>query len=100
MSISYEGYSTYNVNCQITPKKEFDYPEMTVIFYDADNAVVDKSPLVWNTNSPSKDQLSKVSGSAYLTNQKYKPVRAEVYITDSAFDSDIEDAIFAQNVTV
>ena len=54
MSISYEGYSTYNVNCQITPIKEFDYPEMTVIFYDADNAVVDKSPLVWNTNSPAK----------------------------------------------
>lgn len=95
-----KGYSLYDVNCEITPKKDFSYLEMTVIFYDEDDAVIEKNPLVWNINNPSKDQLMKVSGNAYITNSNAKPVRAEVFITDSPFNGDIEDAIFAENVTM
>lgn len=99
IEIKDQGYSTYDVNCKITPKKDFNYLEMYVIFYDKDNAVIEKSPLVWNTNEPAKDQLIKVSGSAYIQNQNERPARAEVFITDG-FDTNPENAIFAENVTM
>ena len=73
---------------------------MNAIFYDKDNAVIDKTPIAWNTNNPAKDQLIKVTGNAYLQNQKDKPVRAEVFFTDSAFTGNIDDAIYVQNVTM
>ncbi len=95
-----KGYYMYDVNCEITPKKDFNYLEMYVIFYDSDNAVIEKSSLVWNINSPTKDQLIKVNGNAYMTNQNANPARAEVFITDSVGDNKPEDAIFAQNVTM
>lgn len=99
IEINDQGYSTYEINCKITPKKDFNYLEMFVIFYDDDNAVIEKSPLVWNTNEPAKDQIIKVSGTAYVQNQNEKPSRAEVYITDG-FDTNPENAIFSQNVTM
>lgn len=95
-----KGYSMYDVNCEITPKKDFDYLEMFVIFYDSDDAVIEKSVLVWNTNQPAKDQLIKVSGNAYISNSNAKPVRAEVYISDSAFDTEPENAIFSEEVEI
>lgn len=100
IEIVYQGYSTYEVNCEITPKKDFDYLEMYVIFYDSDNAVLDKSVMVWNINNPVKDQLIKVSANAYLTNQNAKPTRAEVYITDSVADTTPENAIFSESVSL
>ena len=99
LEITYEGYSMYDVNCKLTPKKDFDYLEMYVIFYDSDDAVIGKSPLVWNMNQPTKDQLIKVSGEAFVDNDNVKPARAEVYITDS-LDDEPEYAIFSQNVTM
>lgn len=95
-----QGYSMYDVYCDITPKKEFDYLEMYVIFYDADDAVLDKSVMVWNINNPTKDQLIKVSGNAFMTNSNANPARAEVFITDSVADTTPENAIFAENVTM
>ena len=73
---------------------------MFVIFYDSDNAVIDKSTLVWNTNQPAKDQLINVSGTAYVQNDNEKAVRAEVYIIDSALDTEPENAIYSENVTM
>ncbi|RAP44566.1 MAG: hypothetical protein BZ135_07965 [Methanosphaera sp. rholeuAM6] len=99
LEINYEGYSTYEVNCKLTPKKDFDYLEMFVIFYDSDDAVLDKSTLVWNTNQPTKDQVIKVSGTAYVQNDNEKPVRAEVYFTDG-LDAEPESAIYSENVTM
>lgn len=95
-----QGYSMYDVNCEVTPKKDFNYLEMYVIFYDSNNAVVDKSVMVWNINNPTKDQVIKVSGKAFMTNNNVEPTRAEVYITDSVGDTTPENAIFSQNVTM
>lgn len=100
ITITSEGYSMYKVNCEVTPKKDFDYLEMQVVFYDSDDAVVGKSSLVWNVNNPEKDQLMKVSGSAFTDDADSRPVRAEVYFVDSAFGSSKDDAIYAQNVTM
>ncbi|MBQ3421597.1 MAG: hypothetical protein IJH34_07990 [Romboutsia sp.] len=99
LEVSSQGYSTYEITCKLTPKKSFDYLEMYAVFYDSDGAVIEKSPLVWNTNNPAENQLIKVTGTAYV-NSNEKPVRAEIFISDSAFNNQIEDAIFAQNVTM
>jgi hypothetical protein len=100
LKIESEGYSMYDVNCDLTPKKDFTYLEMYVIFYNADGAVLEKNNLVWNTNNPAKDQLIKVSGSAFVRNNNEKPVRAEVYFTDSALESNPENALYVENVTM
>lgn len=95
-----QGYSMYDVTCDLTPKKEFAYLEMFVIFYDSNDAVLEKSVLVWNINNPTKDQLIKVSGTAYMQNQNINPARAEVYITDGVGDTTPENALFGENVTM
>ncbi|AWX31600.1 hypothetical protein [Methanosphaera sp. BMS] len=100
ITITSEGYSMYKVNCEVTPKKDFSYLEMQVIFYDSDDAVVGKSSLVWNVNDPEKDQLMKVSGTAMTDDASSRPARAEVYFVDSAFGSTKDDAIYVQNVTM
>lgn len=99
ITIDSEGYSMYKVSADIIPKKDFTYLEMQVIFYDDSNAVIGKSPLVWNVNNPAKDQKIKASGSALTDNENYKPARAEVFIVDSSFGK-TDDAIFVQNVTM
>jgi hypothetical protein len=100
ITIVSEGYSMYKVNCELTPKKDFNYLEMQVIFYDSSDAVIGKSALVWNTNNPAKDQLIKVSGTAMTDDASSTPARAEVYFVDTAFGSTKDDAIFIQNVTM
>lgn len=99
ISIKDEGYSMYEVSCQITPKKDFKYLGMIAIFYDSDDAVIEKSSYLWNTNEPAKDQLIKVSGTAYISGNE-KPVRAEVYFVDSALNTDTKDALYSENVTI
>lgn len=100
ISIVSEGYSMYTVSCDLTPKIDYDYLEMQVIFYDSNNAVIGKSPLVWNINNPTKDQLIKVSGTATTSSSSTIPTRAEIYIFDSAFSSNPENAIYVGNVTL
>ena len=100
ISIVSEGYSMYKVNCEVTPKKDFSYLEMQVIFYDSSDAVIGKSSIVWNVNEPEKDQLIKVSGTAMTDDASSTPARAEVYFVDSAFGSTKDDAIYIQNVTM
>ena len=100
LEIVSKGYSMYDVNCELTPKNDFSYLEMTVIFYDNDGAVIEKNPIVWNMNDVNKDQLIKVNGNAYITNQKDTPAYAEVFITDSPFNGNPDDALFKENVTM
>ena len=45
ISIVSEGYSMYTVSCDLTPKIDYDYLEMQVIFYDSNNAVIGKRPV-------------------------------------------------------
>ena len=100
ISIVSEGYSMYKVNCEVTPKKDFSYLEMQVIFYDSSDAVIGKSSIVWNVNEPEKDQLMKVSGTAMTDDASSTPARAEVYFVDSAFGSTKDNAVYIQNVTM
>lgn len=99
IEIKSEGYSMYKVNCELTPKKDFNYLEMEVIFYDSSGAVVGKSPLAWNMNDVKKDQLIKVSGNAITDDSSANPATAEVKFKDSSFGSS-DDAIYSENVTM
>ncbi len=96
--IVYNGYGTYNVTCDLTPKTNFTYLEMQVEFYDSSNNLLDKDTLVWNINNPTQDQLIKVSGSAYLSNSQ-NPAYAKVYIVSEAFD-DNNKSIYNETVNV
>lgn len=100
LNVASEGYGLYTVTCDLTPKQNYSYLEMEVIFYDSNDAVIGKSPLAWNINSPAKDQLIKVSGTATTNSQNTKPARAEVFIFDSVSTDDPSQAIFSQNVTM
>lgn len=100
LSIESEGYSMYTVSADIVPKKDFNYLEMEVVFYDSDNAVIGKSPFAWNMNEPVKDQLIKASGTAMTDSDSTTPARAEIFIYDSSIEDDPSQAIFSQNVTM
>lgn len=93
-----EGYGMYKVYCDLIPKKDFSYLEMQVVFYDANGAIVGKSPLVWNMNEVKQGQLIKVTGDAFLDSEATFST-AEVFIVDSAFD-DTDEYVFAENVTM
>lgn len=97
LKISDKGYGMYDVTCNLKADKEFDYLEMVVVFYDESGSIIDKSPLVWNMNDVPKDQNVKVTGSAYISGDD-SPAKAEVYIFDSALDTDLDKAIFNQTV--
>jgi len=99
ITVTSEGYGMYEVNCAITPKKDFNYLEMQVIFYDNSGAVIGKSPLVWNMNDITKDQLIKASGSAFTNSDSSRPAKAEIIIVDSSF-GDSSKSIFSENVTM
>ena len=50
LSVQSEDYGAYSINGTLTPDKDYTYLEMVVVFYDDSEAVIDKSPLVWNVN--------------------------------------------------
>lgn len=100
VNIESEGYSMYKVSCDLIPTKEFSYLGLVVIFYDSNGSEIGKSPLVWNINSPTKDQLIKVSGTALTNNQNYEPARAELLFFDTSFETDPSKAVYAVNVTI
>lgn len=93
-----DGYGMYKVNCDLIPKKDFSYLEMQIVFYDADGAIVGKSPLVWNMNDVKEGQLIKVTGDAFLDSD-VKFSTAEVFIVDSALE-ETDEHIFAENITM
>ena len=100
VAIESEGYSMYKVSCDLKSSMNYKYLQMEVIFYDSNNAIIGKSPLVWNMNNPQKDQIIKVSGTAMTSNSKNVPVRAELYFYDDALNSNPNDAIYVHNVTI
>ena len=100
VSIVSQGYSMYQVSCNLVPNKDYSYLELVVVFYDSSNSVIGKNSLVWNTNNPVKGQTIKVSGTATTSSSSLKPARAEIYFFDKAFSSNTEDAVYAQNVTM
>ncbi len=101
IQISDDGYGMYNVTCDLTPHTEYSYLEMGVILYDSNGAVIGNSPLVWNMNNPTKDQLIKVAGPIVNDNENIKPARAELFFYDSAFSAnDPNSAVYKVNVTI
>lgn len=100
VSISPQGYGAYDVTANIVPDKDYSYLEMAIIFYDESGAVIGTSPLVWNGNDIKQGQVYKISGTAYLSGDNV-PVKAEIGIFDSVFSgSDMNDAIWTQEVTL
>lgn len=98
VTVTKGDYGAYDLACCLTPKKDFNYLEAYMVFYDSDDAVVEKCPIVWNTANPAKDQLIKVSGEAYVSSSA-SPVRVEVFFSDGV-SNDEKDALYCENVTL
>ena len=62
-----QGYGSYDVKATITPNKDISYMEMVAIAYDSSGAVIERSPLVWNTNDAKSGQKYKVTGMLYIS---------------------------------
>jgi len=99
LAISSSGYGGYDLTCKLVPDKDYSYLEAQVIFYDSDDAVIDKSPLVWNMNDVHANQTIKVNGNAYVSGDN-NPAKAKVLFFDSSLNSEESDAIFTQEVDV
>ena len=93
------GYGSYDLTCKLIPDKDYRYLEVHITFYDSDEAVIDKSPLVWNMNDVKKNQTIKVSGSAYVQGDN-KPTHAKVLFFDNSFSGDDSDAIYSEDVKI
>ena len=99
LAISSTGYGGYQVTCNLVPDKDYSYLEVQVIFYDANGAIIDKSPLVWNMNDVNVNQTIKVTGNAYVSGDN-APTKAKVLFFDSALSTEESDAIYTQEVTM
>lgn len=97
ISISSSGYGGYKLTCNVIPDKDYSYLEAQIIFYDSDNAVIDKSPLVWNMNDVKSNQTIKVTGNTYVQGDS-TPTHAKVLFFDKSFSNDESNAIFTQDV--
>ena len=96
LKISDEGYGMYDITCDLVAKKNIDYLEMVVVFYDDSGAILEKNPLAWNMNSVPKDQTIKVSGSAFVNSGT--PAKAEIFFFDDVLKDDLKDAIYNETV--
>ena len=100
LKIVSKGYGSYDVKATITPNKDISYLEMVAIAYDSSGAVIERSPLVWNTNDAKSGQKYKVTGMLYISGDE-KPAKVDILIFDSAFSGGDEDGnIYKQTVTV
>ena len=99
LAIVSEGYGGYELTCKLIPDKDYNYLEAQVIFYDSDDAVLDKSPLVWNINDVQANQTIKVSGNAYVSGDE-TPTHAKVLFFDKSFSGEESDAIYAEDVDI
>lgn len=97
LAIASQGYGGYELTCKLIPDKDYSYLEAQVIFYDSDDAVIDKSPLVWNMNDVKANQTIKVTGSAYVSGDA-TPTHAKVLFFDSSLSNEESDAIYTQDV--
>lgn len=101
LTVKHSVLNMYNVSCNIVPQKDFTYLEMQVIFYDSSDAVIGKSPLVWNINNPVTNETIKASGTAITNSNNAHPVRAEVYFYDKALGNDNStNAIYHETVNM
>lgn len=98
LNIKSQGYSMYEVTCNLIPKENFTYLEMQVNFYDSDNAVIGKDSMVWNINNPVEGETIKVSGTAMTDSSSTTPAKAEVYFYDEPFSGTPEDALYHETV--
>ena len=97
LAISSQGYGAYELTCKVIPDKDYSYLEAQVIFYDSDDAVIDKSPLVWNMNDVQQNKTLKVTGSAYVSGDA-TPTHAKVLFFDSSLSTEENEAIFTQDI--
>ena len=78
-------------------KKEYDYLEMIVVFYNEVGSIIEKSSLVWNMNNVPKDQSIKVTGSAFITGED-SPAKAEVFLIDDNSETDLDKAVYNETI--
>ncbi|WP_304125820.1 hypothetical protein [Methanosphaera cuniculi] len=100
LNIKSQGYSMYEVTCNLVPKENFTYLEMQVNFYDSDNAVIGKDSMVWNINNPVEGETIKVSGTAMTDSSSTTPARAEVYFYDEPLSDTPENALYHETVNM
>jgi hypothetical protein len=100
LKIVSQGYGSYDVKATITPNKDISYLEMVAIAYDSSGAVIERSPMVWNTNDAKSGQKYKVTGLLYISGDE-KPAKVDILIFDSPFAGGSESGnIYKQTVTV
>jgi hypothetical protein len=95
-----QGYGMYDIKATITPNKDISYLEMVAIAYDSSGAIIEKDPLLWNTNDAKAGQKYKVTGMMSITGNE-EPAKVDILIFDSAFSGGDEAGnIYKQTVTV
>jgi hypothetical protein len=95
-----QGYGMYDVKATITPNQDISYMEMVVIAYDVDDAVIERSPMAWNTNDAKSGQVQKATGMVFIQGNE-KPVKMDVLIFDSVFAGGSESGnIYKQTIKV
>jgi len=100
VSVSSQGYGSYDINAVITPTKNIDYLEMAAVWYDSSGAIIQSTPLIWNVNNAEAGQVYKANGEDSLY-QKGTPVKVDIYIFDSVFSGgDTSNAIYNETVNL
>ena len=99
LAISSTGNGGYDVICNLVPDKDYRYLEAQVIFYDSDNNLIDKRPLIWNMNEVHSNQTIKVCGKAHLSGDN-SPAKAKVLFFDCAVNNEDSEAIYIEEVTM
>ena len=82
----------------IMPDKDYDYLGATIVYYDANGAVLNTNSLLWNMPDVHKGQPIKMQGTSYSYDYAGKPASAKILFFDSALKQKEDEALFVYTI--
>lgn len=86
------------ITADILPDKDYDYLGATIVYYDANGAVLKTNSILWNMPDVHKGQPIKMQGESYSYDYAGKPASAKILFFDSALTQKEDDALFVYTI--
>ena len=82
-------FDTIGFSADLNPTRDYDYLSIEIEFYDKDNNLIEKNPIVWNQNNVKAGQPIKINNQVAMSYyQKSIPAKAKINIYNSVYSKD------------
>lgn len=82
-------FETLSFTADLNPKKDYDYLEIEIDYYDKDGNLMDNTPIAWNQNNIKSGQPIKINNPTVMSYYgKGIPVKAVVKLYDDVYGNE------------